>query len=458
MIEASAADVAAACRGRVVGGDGRTRFRGASLDSRALESGQLFFALKGENHDGHDFVGDAIGAGAPAAVVAREPAGPLLAGAAAIVVSDTLQALADLAAWHRSRLNVPVIAVTGSTGKTTTKEMTAAILSRSRSVLASEGTENNEIGVPRTLLRLGPEHEACVLEFAMRGLREIAALADIARPIGGIVTNVAEAHIGRLRSRRRLAAAKAELPASLPPEGFAALNADDELVSRMDEVTQARIIRYGLHSPADVAAHDVASQGVGRTGFRVVAMGHAFPVQLAAPGLHNVYNALAAIAGAVAVGASPPDIQGALAEFKMPPRRGQIIPGPSGCTIVDDTYNASPASVRAMLAVVADMPVEGRRIVVLGDMLELGADTERAHRAIGRVLPEHGVSVLLTVGEAARAAADAARAGGVETHQYDETSSALADLRGLVGAGDLVLVKGSRRMAMEDIVRGMLDG
>jgi UDP-N-acetylmuramoyl-tripeptide--D-alanyl-D-alanine ligase len=420
-----------------------------------LEAGQLFFALRGDNHDGHEFVGDAIAAGAQAVVVEREPSPEFLSRATAVIVPDTLQALADLAAWHRSRFDLPVIAVTGSTGKTTTKEMLAAILSQSRTVLASVGTENNEVGVPRTLLRLGAEHDVCVLEFAMRGLREIAYLAEIGRPFGGVVTNVAEAHIGRLRSRRRIAAAKAELASALPPEGFAVLNADDDLVTRMDQATKARILRFGLYSPADLMARDLALHGPEGSDFRVCGMGRDFPVHLALPGLHNVYNALAAATAALALRATPRDIKLALADFEPLPRRGQILRH-NGCVIVDDSYNASPASVRAILSVISEIPVQGRRIVVLGDMLELGEGTEPEHRAVGRSLVNHGVSLLVTVGPASRAAAAGAREVGVEALSCDDQGGAVQVLRERLQPGDLVVVKGSRRMGMDGIVRELL--
>jgi len=468
MIEASLAEVAAACQGRLVRGSPDQRLLGVSLDSRQTQPGQVFIALKGEQHDGHDFIPAAVAAGAAAVVASpswirapdtgRDVSADVPDGVGLVVVTDTLEALGGLAAWHRRRFDLPVIGVTGSTGKSTTKEMLAAILRRRWQVLASEGTENNEIGVPKTLLRLGAEHQVCVLELAMRGLREIAYLCKIAQPSGGIVTNVADAHLGLLGSRRRIAAAKVELPASLPSDGFLVINADDEIVARMREVTAARPVTFGIEAPADVSASRVRSLGVEGTEFGLQADGHSWPVRLRLMGRHHVYNALAAAAAALQMSADRDDIAEALAAYEGLPMRGNPIAAPGGFTIIDDSYNASPAGARAALEILRHAAGDGRRVVVLGDMLELGEESHYHHVALGEAMAQDGTNLVVTVGPESQATARAASARGVEAHAFEDKLAALDFLRSRLGPGDTVLVKGSRRMEMEDITGGLLGG
>ncbi|MFQ6131130.1 MAG: UDP-N-acetylmuramoyl-tripeptide--D-alanyl-D-alanine ligase [Armatimonadota bacterium] len=462
MIEATLAEVADACRGRLARGAPDQRFHGVSLDSRQTQAPQVFFALKGPHHDGHDFIPDALAAGAVAVVAAESWAratgdgAHLPDGVGLVVVEDTLMALGDLAAWHRRQFDLPVIGITGSIGKSTTKEMLAAILRRRYNVLAAEGTENNEIGVPKTLFRLADEHEIGVLELGMRGLREIAYLCEIAQPLAGIVTNVAEAHLGRLGSRRRVAAAKAELPASLPPHGFLVINADDRIGARMRDATQARSITFGIDSPADVSAAQLRSLGVQGSEFLLVADGQSRPVHLAVMGRHQVYNALAAAAAARQMSVPLADIADSLAVYENLPMRGTVVPAPGGFTIIDDSYNASPPSVRAALEVLSDAAGDGRRIVALGDMRELGEESQFLHAAVGEDIARDGTDLLVTVGVESQATARAASAQGVEAHAFDDKPAALEFLRASLRPGDTVLVKGSRAVGMDDIIRGLL--
>jgi len=447
------AEVAKAVGGSLEGGIPETRIAGVSTDSRSLCAQELFVALIGERFDGHQFVPEAMAKGAAAALVCRSVSlsGPL------IRVADTLLAYGDLARCVRDRSNARVIAVTGSTGKTTTREMLATILRQDRRTLSSVGTENNEVGVPRTILKLTEEHEALVLEFAMRGPGEIARLAQIGRPDVGVVTNVGVSHIGRLHSKEAIAAAKAELIEALEPMGRAVLNADDSYVAQMASRAKCPTITYGF-GDADVRASDVET-GSESVRFRVMLPDKVIRVTVPVPGRHNVYNALAAAAAAYAVGASPETICMGLGMYEGMPMRARIVRGQNGVVVLDDTYNASPDSVRAALETLRDMRCTGRRIAVLGPMLELGEFASQEHREIGRTVAQTNVDVLITVGELAEEIAAGASGEGVvglAIHRVSSNDEALELLRGLLLEGDAVLVKGSRAAGMEKIVKGLV--
>ncbi|MFQ5808414.1 MAG: UDP-N-acetylmuramoyl-tripeptide--D-alanyl-D-alanine ligase [Armatimonadota bacterium] len=459
MSELTVQDVADTCGGRIVHGGAGTRLAGIATDTRALRPGELFVALPGERYDGHDFLVDAAKSGALAIVGARDVRDELPNGVAVILVEDTVRALGALAAAHRRRHDVPLVAVTGSTGKTTTKEMLRHALQQTcPPVLASEGTENNEIGVPLTLLRLDAEHRAVTLEFAMRGRGEIAYLTKVASPTVGVVTNVGSSHVGRLGSLAEVAAAKAELVSGLGREGTAVLNADDALVAGMRDVAPGPVLTFGLDSAADVTARDLRSEGWSGTTFLLQTRDEEQEVSLRLPGRHNVSNALAAAAAALAVSASLQDIAAALELFECLPGRGRLIRSPGGFTIIDDTYNASPASVRAALAVIREAPSTGRTIVALGDMLELGDSAPEAHRRAGADMAAHGIDLVLSVGEYAPEVVEGVTAagGGTVAHGFAGKEALLARLRAELRPDDTVLVKGSRAVGMEEIVRGLL--
>ncbi len=459
MTELTVQVVAEACGGRLVGGTAAGPVLGVSTDSRTLRPGEMFFALPGERYDGHDFAADAAARGAAGVVAARDLRDQLPNGVALVLVDDTVQALGALAAERRRDYDVPIIAVTGSTGKTTTKEMLRQILQRAcPPVLATKATENNEIGVPLALLGLGAEHRAAVLEFAMRGRGEIAYLTRIARPTVGVVTNVGSSHVGLLGSRSEIAAAKAELIAGLDADGMAVLNADDELVAPMRETAAGRVLTFGLEGPADVTAERLRSRGWSGTAFVLRTPDAEARISLRVPGRHNVYNAVAAATAGLAVSAALDDIAVALGQFEGMPGRGRAIRSPSGFTVIDDTYNASPASVRAALEMMRESAGRGRLIVALGDVLELGDSGPELHRGIGADMVAYNVDLVLTVGEHARDVADgvAAAAGDTKVHTFDDKAALLARLLAELRPGDMVLVKGSRAMGMEDIVRRLI--
>jgi UDP-N-acetylmuramoyl-tripeptide--D-alanyl-D-alanine ligase len=449
-------ELLAAAGGRLQGPTSVTSILGASVDSRHVTPGSCFVALRGERVDGHRFVVDALRAGAAAALVDRPVDLPPDVDAAIVTVADPLTALQELAAWWRSRHAVRVVGVTGSTGKTIAKEIVADVLSRTLTTLRNEGNLNSESGLPMTLLRLDASHEAAVLEMSMYTTGEIARLAEIARPEVGVVLSVHPAHLERAGSIERIAQAKSELPAALPRDGLAVLNADDPRVAAMRDVTAAPVRTFGLGPTAEVRAEDVVSHGLAGTEFTVHAPWTTRRLRSGSPGRHLVSHALAAIAVAERFAVPLDEVAAALEAGSHAPHRMHVIHAPSGVVLVDDTYNASPVSVSAALAFLAETPVTagGRRIAVLGDMLELGPDEERLHREIG-ALAAGSVDALVTVGERGRWIAEAAAEEGPTRvlRADDAEEAALVVERDLAPvAGDLVLLKASRGIGLDRAV------
>ena len=450
-------DLLAAVGGRLIGsGDRAVSVSGASVDSRHVTPGSLFVALHGERVDGHAFVADALRAGAAAALVERPVELPAGVAAPQVVVKDALRALQDLAAWWRSRHPVRVVGITGSTGKTIAKEIVADVAARGLVTLRNEGNLNSESGLPMTLLRLRPEHEAAVLEMSMYTVGEIARLAEIAQPEVGVVLSVHPTHLERAGSIERIAEAKSELPRALPPDGLAVLNADDSRVAAMRAVTRAGVTTFGLGADADVRASDIVSRGLDGTEFTLEAPWGARRLRSATPGRHLVPHALAAAAVAERLGIGLDEVERALAAGSHAAHRMAVGEARSGATLVDDTYNASPVSVAAALEFLAETPVVpgGRRIAVLGDMLELGPDEERLHREIGSRAAS-AADALITVGERGRWIAEGAQVSGATwVRSTDDPAEAVAILeRELApGPGDLVLLKASRGIGLERAV------
>jgi UDP-N-acetylmuramoyl-tripeptide--D-alanyl-D-alanine ligase len=452
-------DLLAATGGRLLGPTTITTFSGASVDSRHVTPGCCFVALRGERVDGHGFVDEALRNGARVALVER-PIPLEWTGAAAIVqVADALTALQELAAWWRDRSAVRVVGVTGSTGKTIAKEVVADVLARTRSVLRNEGNLNSETGLPMTLLRLEPEHEVAVLEMSMYTEGDIARLADIARPEVGVVLAVHPTHLERAGSIEAIARAKAELPAALPADGLAVLNADDPRVASMAVLTQAEVRTYGLGAGAQVRAEEIASLGLAGMTFTLRAPWGTRRMRTALPGRHLVPHALAAAAVAERFAVPLDDVEAALAAGSRAEHRMTITEARSGATLVDDTYNASPVSVGAALDFLAETPIgPGRhRYAVLGDMLELGPDEERLHREIGN-LAAGIVDGLLAVGERGRWIGEAATAAGLQqvamARDVEEATQAFDRAIG-AGNGDIVLVKGSRGVELDRLVAAL---
>ncbi|RLC78687.1 MAG: UDP-N-acetylmuramoylalanyl-D-glutamyl-2, 6-diaminopimelate--D-alanyl-D-alanine ligase [Chloroflexi bacterium] len=442
------------------------------IDSRQAKPGALFVALKGGRADGHDYVADAFSRGAVAAIVERDVEAdglllnltdqtrtlpvnwslPLL-----LKVSDSLGALQRAATfWRQRREGVRVIGITGSVGKTTTKELATAVLARRYVTLKSEASYNNEIGLPLTLMRLTGEHERVVLEMGMYDVGEIADLARIARPHVGVVTIIGPVHLERAGTIERIVEAKSELVEALPPapEGAAILNYDDERVRGMAQATRARVFYYGLSPEADLWADHIEGLGLDGIRFRLHHEGETLHVKIPLLGRHSVHTALRAAAAGLVEGLTWQEIieglRGPSAQLRL-----AAAPGPEGATILDDTYNASPASTMAALNLLDEL--DGRKIAVLGDMLELGDYEREGHEKVGfRVLDV--ADVLITVGTRGCIIGETALRWGMSAdcvHIVEENGEVIDLLERMVTGDDVILVKGSRAMAMEEIVNAL---
>lgn len=436
--------------GRVFPEGAKRAVVGFSTDTRTLQEGDLFIPLRGENFDGHDYLLQAAQRGA-AACLSEEVVADL--PIPVVRVADTLKALGDLAAALRLALTGPVIAVTGSSGKTTTKEMLAGILSLTAPGLKTEGNFNNLVGLPHTIFRLKPEeHRWAVLEMGMSARGEIARLAEIATPQIGIITNVGAAHLETLQGLDGVARAKGELFAALHAGGTAVINADDERVKAIPVANGVRRLFFGLAPGAQVRGEEIVPAGEA-VSFKLVLPQGVFPVHLSTPGRHNVHNALAAAAAAHAVGVDPDIIVRGLEQFRPTKGRMETVVLASGITLIEDTYNANPLSVKAALTALDEMGGEGKRVAVLGDMLELGTEAAALHREVGEAAAARADHLIL-LGEMAAETAAGARAGGMapERVQLAATHEEIAALLlKLVQPGDRVLVKGSRGMRMEKV-------
>ncbi|HEX2193890.1 MAG TPA: UDP-N-acetylmuramoyl-tripeptide--D-alanyl-D-alanine ligase [Candidatus Limnocylindria bacterium] len=455
-------DLLAATRGRLIGPTSVTSFSTAAVDSRHVLPGCCFVALRGERTDGHLFVAEAIANGASVVLVERAVGVNARPDVALVHVPNTLVALQELAAWWRSRSAVRVVGITGSTGKTVAKEIVADVLATTLEVLRNEGNLNSETGLPMTLLRLEPAHQAAVLEMSMYTEGEIARLAEIARPEVGVVLAVHPTHLERAGSLEAIARAKSELPAALPPDGLAVLNADDPRVAAMRGVTRAEVCTFGLGHEADIRGEDVASLGLAGTVFTLRTPWGTRRVRSGTPGRHLVPHALAAAAVADRMGVSLDDVERGLAAGSRAAHRMEVTEASSGATLIDDSYNASPVSVGAALEFLAETPIppRRRRLAVLGDMLELGPDEERLHRGIGAKAASV-LDGLVTVGERGRWIAEAARAAGLDRVATATDAADAVDVldRELApSVGDLVLVKGSRGIELDRVVEALAGG
>src|SRR5713101_1578346 len=366
-----------------------------SIDSRTIQAGEFFFAVKGERMDGHDFAQQALEKGAVAAVVRTDQVSRYTAKAGLMAVDDTLVALQTLGAAVRRLWAKPLVGVTGSTGKTTTKEAIAHVLSSRFRVLKSEGNFNNHFGLPLMLLKIEPEHEVAVIEMGMSHRGEIAALAKIAQPEIGVVTNVAPVHLEFFKSVADIARAKYELIESLPAGGTAILNADDEYVSQFGRDFKGKVVTYGLGPTADVRAEHIKTLGAGGSTFDVIAGGSRENATLPLVGTHNIHNALAAVAVGLDRGLTPSQAAGALASLAPPDKRGEVVQL-DNITVINDCYNSNPKALEAMVDAVAVMPAS-RRIVVAGEMLELGPAGEDLHRRVGQYMGEKKIDLLVGV-------------------------------------------------------------
>lgn len=421
--------------------------QGYSIDSRTVRPGELFFAVKGERLDGHDFVDAALEKGAAAAVVQKEYLERYTGKTRLLAVDDTLAALQGLATAVRRLWGRPLIGVTGSAGKTTTKEAIAHVLGSRFRVLKSEGNFNNHFGLPLMLLKLEPEHDVAVIEMGMSHAGEIRALAKIAQPEVGVVTNVAPVHLEFFASLADIARAKYELIEGLPPSGTAVLNADDEYVSQFGRGFRGRVVKYGVAAGVDVRAENIRSRGAAGSEFDVVIGSAREHAQLPLVGEHNILNALAAVAVGIDRGLTPAGAVAALATLAPADKRGQVLQV-GNITVINDCYNSNPKALAAMVDALAAMPAK-RRIVVAGEMLELGPAGEAMHGEAGQHIAGKKIDVLLGVRGMAQAMVQAARAASGRAEFVETPEDAGKWLASETRDGDVVLLKASRGVKLE---------
>ncbi|HEY2508074.1 MAG TPA: UDP-N-acetylmuramoyl-tripeptide--D-alanyl-D-alanine ligase [Streptosporangiaceae bacterium] len=450
MIPLSVAQVAQATGASLAGGiDPAALVTGpVVIDSRAAEAGSLFAALPGTRVDGHDFAGQALSAGAVGVLAERPVGGP------ALVVPDVQAALGKLArAVYDCAPDLTVVAITGSMGKTTTKDLTAQLLETHGPTVAPHGSFNNEIGHPLTVLRITSKTRYLVSELSARGIGHIAALCQIAPPRLGAVLCVGHAHAGEFGGLDQIALAKSELPAALPADGVAVLNADDPRVAAMASQTAARVLRFGRSAAAEVRAEQVQTDEMGRAGFTLVTPAGAAPVQLRLYGEHHVYNALAAAALAGELGMAPDAIAAGLSAAEARSRfRMEVTRLESGVTVINDAYNANPDTVRAALTALTTMSRGGRGFAVLGHMTELGDAADALHEEVGARVAAAGLAGLIVVGEEAASILTGAKAvpgWPGEMLLVPDAAAALRELRNRLRAGDVVLVKASHSVGLE---------
>lgn len=431
----------------VVGGDAISA-TGYSIDSRTLQAGDLFFAIRGEHFDGHQFVGAALESGACAAVVARENAQRLPNQERLLVVDDPLNALQRLAASVRRQWGKRVIGITGSAGKTTTKEAVAAVLGTRFTVLRSQGNLNNHFGLPLQLLRIQPEHDVAVIEMGMSAAGEIAALCRIAAPDWGVVTNVGHAHAEKFPDGvAGIARAKYELVAALPRQGIAFLNCDDPYVSQFGRGFEGKVVYFGRGPCADPRVDGMEALGAEGIRMHVRAGNEKAELVLRLPGEHNASNALAAIAVGIQAGIPLATCCEALAALQPEDKRGQVM-HLRGATIINDCYNSNPEALKSMIATLKATPAQ-RRILVAGEMLELGAEAAALHAGCGTAAAQAGIDVVIGVRGNAQQIVEAAQTGRVEA-QFVETPEAAGEwLREHLREGDAVLLKASRGVRLE---------
>ncbi len=461
---------------RVVGGrihadeDAKKReVQGLTWDSREVKPGNIFLALQGERVDGNDFIPQAVYAGAGAVICAKEPDDAVLALADEFVcpiiwVSDTQRSLNNLAKYWRSCLHAIVIGVTGSTGKTSTKNYLASVLSQRFKVCATAGNHNNELGVPATILEADKDCEVLVVEMGMRGLLQIQKLCRFVQPTLGVVTNVGVSHMELLGSRENIARAKSELIAALPPAGVAFVNADNDMTDSLLEHANVssksiEVKRYGTCDSADVKAVNIKANEDACMGFDLQLKDASVHVQLSQPGKHNVENALAAAAVAQYLGVDADKIAIGLNELKPSNMRMETYDAPAGFKLINDAYNANPDSMKASLDVLKNLKCEGKRYAVLGDMGELGKDEKNMHKQVGEVAAASSLDGLICVGTLARDIADGAKNANMSAaliKTFDTVEQATIYLKDALQKDDIVLLKASRFMGLEAIAKELL--
>jgi len=437
-------DIIAATGGRLE--QGKTGpISGISTDSRTINEGELFVAIKGDDYDGHDFIKDALSKGAAGAVVSS-----VIGKTAAIVrVEDTLKALGDIAAFYRKRFDLPVVAITGSAGKTTTKDILSNILSVRYRVLSNTGTENNIIGVSRTIMKLEPGFDICVLELGTNHFGEIKRLSEISSPTSAVFTNIGPSHLEFLKDEEGVFRAKTELLENVRRGGRIYINKDDKYLSRIERAG-TDITGYGINSKADFTASGIIFDWKGSS--FVINGEHRFTIS--GLGSAGIYNALAAIACARGIGLDWKEIEKGLAGFKSSPMRMELLRY-NGMTVINDSYNANPLSMKNAVDTLSALSAPSRKVLLLADMLELGDNRAEFHRDTGRAVAAAKINVLITIGELASDIASGASRAGMDKgsiHSFKNNKDFAAKASSLLKGDDTILMKGSRLMKMEDLL------
>lgn len=446
MIPCTVREICAAVGGTLLQGEGSALITGVTTDSRAVSAGQLFIPLTGERFDGHAYIGSALSSGAAGCLTARTPE-TLLPGKLYVQVADTRLALKALAAWYRSRFTLPVVQITGSAGKTTTKEMVAAVLSRRYDTLKTQANFNNDIGTPLTLLGLAPQHQAAVIETGMNHFGEIRYLGEMVRPDIAVITNVGDAHIENLgNTRQGILRAKCEIFQHLSPDGIAVLNGDDPLLNTV--ALPQTILRCGRGENCNVRVTDVDDRGIEGIACTVTTARASYRLTAASPGSFMIYSMAMAAAIGEALGLTGEEIAAGVAAYVPTGSRMHLIRLPEGRLLIDDCYNANPQAMEEALKLLAVTPAR-RRAAVLGDMGELGELTVSAHRAIGVLTGELHLDSVIAIGEKARDIASAAP----NARWYASVDDAMPVIRAAFTEGTAVLVKASHAMHFENIVK-----
>jgi UDP-N-acetylmuramoyl-tripeptide--D-alanyl-D-alanine ligase len=458
----SAGEILTATKGSPFRGGAEWSCRGISTDTRTLRTGNLFIALPGKNFDGHDCLTAAAEKGAAGLLIRMDRSWNLGAGTKGlpvIGVPDTLRALGDIAGAWRRRFSLPVVAITGSSGKTTTKEMLTAITSRTRKVIATEGNLNNLIGLPKTLLGIDKEHEVAVVEMGTNSPGEIERLAAIAQPDIGLITNIGPAHLEGLGSIEAVREEKGALFNVMNGRGVAIINRDDDAVGILARRWRGDRCTFGLKPGADVTAQRIETAGPEGVRFDLVIGGIETPVSLAAPGEHHILDALAACAAAWTLGINREAIAAGLAAFRPMPGRMEIRRLGNGAFLILDAYNANPASMREGLKTLRDLRGDGGATVILGDMLELGAKAGQLHEEVGELLMKTGVDRVFLKGALSRSTAEGAMKKGFPGEAiafFDHPDEVIAPLRSYLKKGDWILIKGSRMMKLETVAEAVI--
>ena len=463
MIKGKAKDCLGVVGGKLLQGSAAKAFRGVSINSRTIEKEELFVCIQGKNFDGHNFLGEAINKGA-AGIILSDPVhlsrNMISEGNSPFVIQsqNTLRALQDLAGYQRTRFPFQVVAVTGTNGKSTTKEMIASIIETKYKTLKTQGNLNNHIGLPLTLLARKPEHEVGVLEMGMSAAGEIKRLAEIAKPDIGVITNISVGHLDQLKTIKDVQAAKGELFDAITEEGTAIVNADDPLVLELAKSLRVKKITYGIEQSSDVQASNIQNEGSSGFTFTAKVFNQTISVNLSQIGYCNIYNALAALATGHSLGISGKDMSRGLENYQQIPQRNEQIHY-EGVTLINDAYNANPQSMREALKTLSEFNTQGKRFLIIGDKLELGLLSESAHHELGQEIILSNVDHLVTVGPLASLVAESAKKNPrhpLQIGKFNTHTEALSYLLRNVEKGDCLLIKGSRGAKMENIIKEYL--